>query len=286
MGKSSSTPSGQQTVTQVSEPWTQAQPFLKNVMNRAESLYGNNQLSQGFFPYSTVVPFSPESQMAMNMTTNRALMGNPLSDAARNQALSTIQGSYLNANPYLNATADVAANKAQNAVQSMFAKSGRYGSPAMARSAAEGVANAVLPYYGQAYESERDRQLRTMGAAPSLAATDYADIAALQGVGQQKEARAQQYINDALTRFGAPSDQLSRYAGLVSGMGQMGSSQTSQQPIYGQSPVAGALGGAMLGQGLTSLPFFTGEGAGAALAGELGGFALPVIGGLLGGLFS
>ena len=116
--------------------------------------------------------------------------------------------------------------------------------------------------------------MQALGMSPGIAAQDYADIAALQGVGAQKEMKGQQYITDAMQRFGAPADQLRNYINMITGAGGMGGTMTSQQPIYGGSPLIGAAGGALTGAGLaSSLGWSTPWGA--AIGGGLG---------LLGGL--
>ena len=74
------------TSTQSAEPWSEAQPYLKEVLGGAQDAY---QSGKGFdyFPGSTVVPFSTQTQGALNSIQSMAGAGNPLGVASQNQAL-------------------------------------------------------------------------------------------------------------------------------------------------------------------------------------------------------
>lgn len=78
---------GMQTQSQqTSEPWKVAQPFLTEALKGAQGAY---QSGKGFdyFPGSTVVPFSSQTQQAMSGIESQANAGNPLGVASQNQAL-------------------------------------------------------------------------------------------------------------------------------------------------------------------------------------------------------
>lgn len=64
---------GNQDVTQTTEPWSGAQPYLLALYDQASKLY--NQGGPSFYPESTVIPFSPQSQLGMSMMENLALGG-------------------------------------------------------------------------------------------------------------------------------------------------------------------------------------------------------------------
>jgi len=82
---------GQNTTTTVqnADPWSAAQPYLKQVMGGAQQAY---QSGQGFkpFPESTVVPYSEQTQRALQGTEQLASMGNPFAGPAFDQALGQI----------------------------------------------------------------------------------------------------------------------------------------------------------------------------------------------------
>jgi hypothetical protein len=64
-----------QTSTQTSTPWEGQQPYLTDLFSQAQQLYGAG--GPQYFPGQTVAPFSPQTQMGMDLTTQRALGGDP-----------------------------------------------------------------------------------------------------------------------------------------------------------------------------------------------------------------
>jgi hypothetical protein len=117
----------------------------------------------------------------------------------------------------------------------------------------------------QAYDAGQGRQLsdisqqrslqqNLLGYASPLAAQDYADLAALQGVGANRDAYAQAQLNDQINRYNteqmAPQQNLDAYIQRLQGM--PGSSVTQQLPTQYRNASAGALGGALGGAQLGS----------------------------------
>ena len=84
---------GDQARTQ--EPWPGLQPFVLEALRYNADLF--NSGGPEYYPGSTVVPFSPQSQLGMEMLQNRALQGSPYQNAAGNFVLNTLNGT--NANP-------------------------------------------------------------------------------------------------------------------------------------------------------------------------------------------
>ena len=94
-----SQPSTIQTQTTSSEPWADQQPHLKNIFSGAETAFNSD--APQYFPDSTVVDFSPQTQGALQGVEARAVAGSPLQQQAMQQAQNTVQGDYLNSNPFL-----------------------------------------------------------------------------------------------------------------------------------------------------------------------------------------
>ncbi|QGH72674.1 MAG: hypothetical protein [Podoviridae sp. ctQNx1] len=88
---------GGQNTIQKADPWSEVQPFLKDVYPRALA-WLESDLPQ-YFPYQTVAPESRQTMLARSMLTNRAMGGSPLEFAAQRQNLGTVSGNYLNSNP-------------------------------------------------------------------------------------------------------------------------------------------------------------------------------------------
>lgn len=71
-----------QTQTVSSEPPSFQKPFLEKGFKEAERLYDSDL--PGYYPDSTVVGFSPQSELALRLTEERALNGSPLTEQAQN----------------------------------------------------------------------------------------------------------------------------------------------------------------------------------------------------------
>lgn len=266
---------GTQTTVQKSDPWSGQQPYLTDVMQKAQDQY--NKGPMGFYPNQTYAPLSTESQVAQDLQAQRALSGSPLTTAAQEQLTKTMRGDYLDpaANPFLQAGADQIKAKVLPGIQSQFSGSGRTGSALAARAAGEGVADAIATQAMQNYTNERQNQIRGMMFAPQMASQDYSDIARLAEVGAAKEDYQQQAINEAIDRYNfqqqEPWQSLGLYSNLV--QGQYGSTVSNTSPVARRSIGAGMLGGAAAGGGLG---YMLGGGdpyaaaGGAALGGLLG----------------
>lgn len=209
-------------------------------------------------------------------------------------------------NPYLDATFNRAADQVQNRLQSSFAGAGRNIGAARAPAALElnDLANQV---YGGAYDQDRNRQLSelqqlrgirsndfqgaagriaddisqqralqfsTAQLAPQLANMDYADLAALEGVGGRQEDLQRQYLDADIDRFNfqqqAPQINLDNYLARITGSFP-GGTQTSITPNT-RNRAGGALGGAASGAAVGSAFGPYGTAIGAIGGGLLGAF--------------
>lgn len=294
--------SGGKTVTQESEPWDVAQPFIQGGMAGAADLF-NSGLGQQYFPISTVVPFSDQTELGLRAMEGRALTGNPLNDVAGGTLTDIMQGqtpsagywgdvvggNYLNGqgqNPYLDSTFNRMADQVQGRVNAQMGLAGRTNSGAHQDLLADNLGDLANQVYGQNYQIERDRQqqaagaldqytgrqLQAAGMAPSLAQQDYYDIDRLMQAGQSREALANSYMEDLINRWNfsqqAPWNALNNYQNIALGVGSLGGTASSTQPTSWQSAAGSGLGGAA---------------SGFALGGPIGGI-LGGLGGLLGGL--
>ena len=255
---------GTTSTIQKADPWKGAQPYLYDIMGQAQNLY-NQSAGDTYYPGSTVVPFSPETQAGLGAITSRATQGSPLNAAAQQQILSTIGGDYLD--PTQNPAYGGLMQDVRNQVNSQFGAAGRTASGAHAGA----MTRQMMDAGGRLYNQERTHQLNATQLAPQLAGQDYIDANALLGVGAQREGLGQQYVQDQLARWNyaqqQPWQNLQNYSGLVTGMGGMGGQTSMTQPGAQSNPIGSAMGGALLGNML-----FPGVG------GLIGG-------GLLGGLF-
>ena len=240
----------------------------------------SSQLAPEYYPGQTIADQSPETLLAQNLTTDRALSGSPLMNSAQGLLTDTMQGDYLNSNPYLDQNVNKALDTVQQRVNSAFGQGGRFGSGINQGVLAKEMGDTASQMYGQNFDQERSRQMQGMLFAPQMANQDYFDIGQLANVGMQKEGRSQGLINEDVNKYNynanLPANALRNYIGLTGG--NFGGTQTSSSPYYqnqGASALGGALGGASLGGSLGGMLGMTNP-YGALLGGGLG---------LLGGLF-
>jgi len=253
------------TSTQVSDPWSAQQPYLKQTFSEAQNLYGN---PNEYYSGQTYASPSEATLLGLNRQEQRATDGSEIFNAGKEQNLATIRGDYLNSNPYLESAINNA-NKGtirsfNNSVipqlQSTFANSGRYGSSLQNQSQMDASnellgrigTNAQNIAYGN-YNDERSRQMSAVNNAPAYAQADYNDIANMLDVGQQREAITQQGIDESMNRFNfeqeEPWQRLERYKALIDGNYGGTTTSTSRNPNY-KSAISSLLGGALSGGGM------------------------------------
>jgi len=245
-----STPT-QQASTYTTEPSEFTRPYYEEALQQAQQLY-QSDVPQ-YFPAATYVPFSGETEAALQLQTQRALAGSPLLGASQAEVNKILSGQYLDpsTNPYLQQTFERAAGDVKGQLGSMFAKGGRYGSGAMAETAGRRMGDLASQIYGGAYQQERARQLQAAQLAPQLAQQDYADISRLAQVGQQREALGEAQLADAMQRF--QFEQQKPYTKLREYLASIGA-PTSQQTVTAEpitrNLAGGLMSGATLGMGL------------------------------------
>lgn len=258
------------TTTQKSEPWSAQKPYLEKGFSEAERIYDSEKPE--YFPWDTTVGWSPETTMAMDAQSNRAMTGSPVNMEANNQYAKTLRGDYLNpqSNPYLANTIATAVqpiasqftNTTMPALKSTWAKAGRYGSPGHGfaeRNASESFLNAVGKTAGDIafgnYNTERGRQTGLIPGAPDFAARDYDDFGKLAEVGSAYEGQAQQELQSNIDRFDFEQNKdaakLAQYMSVVGDKNWGGTTTgTATRPYFKPDPFATALGGATAAGGL------------------------------------
>ena len=233
--------SGTQTTTV--EPYAPAQPALNQIISEAGTIYGQGPMGAGYV--------APTTQTLQGLAAQEQIAG-----AANQQILGTIQGQYTN--PFLSPLISQAATDVYSNVAGQFSGAGRTPTSPLAQSAVVSqLGKQALPLAFQQLERERNRQLQTARAVPSLTAVGGAleDIQAQQQLAPQMA--LQQYYNTvAPIGFGLP---------ITQGSGT--------RPRA--NPFSMAAGGAMSGAALGSMfPGMTGMGA------MIGG-GMGLLGGLL-----
>ena len=230
-----------------------AQPFLEFGLSEAKELYGQ---PQQFYPGSTTVGFSPESEMALSGLRQQAISGSPFIGAVQDVVMQNLTGT----NPLMAA----AFRPAVEQVQAEASKAGRYGSGYQQAA----LAQALAPMAYQAQQA-------AIAQAPGARQFGQADLQTLAQVGAAREAQSEADLASNIARFQfeqeAPRAALADYMATVAG-GTVGGQ--SIQPVYRQpaaSVLGGALGGAQIGQ------MMAGPGGAVNPAFALGGAALGLL---------
>lgn len=261
------------------------QPYISDSLTEAQKLY---QSGAGYYPNSTVAPLSGTSQQAIDLTTQRALNGNPVQSAAQGNAAATLRGDFLNSNPHLQGAIDSATqglvrqytNATMPGIEAGFSKSGRYGSGAQQAAVSDaqanlatGIGNITNSMAYNDYNNERARQVQTSALAPSLAGMDFTNLQALSGAGSALDSQSQAELNDLIARYNyANGGALDDYIARIGGTGASNYSSTTGATTVNQSRGAGALGGALSGAAAGSAFGPWGALAGGTLGALGGGF--------------
>ncbi len=200
------TSKGNTTSTTTSQPWSEVQPYMKDIFKLGQGLYNQNYVS----PYTT---------QAQTLTANRALNGSPLMQSGNNLLGQTISGQFLDpySNPYFSGALNRTLGDVKSQINSNF-RGDNFGSSAHQEWLGRGLSDAALPMLANQYNQERSNQNAALGLLPTYANQDYTDLNALSGVGAQQEA--------------SPWNNLFRYQQAISGFGNTGGTTTTTNPYY------------------------------------------------------
>lgn len=206
--------------------------MLRGAVNNVTS--GGQQIDSGYLAAAPVAGFTPDQMASQALIRRRALGGDPTIGSAMNYVNTSLNGGFLNANPYIDQTFNRAAMATQGQLASQFAGSGRNVDQSQGLRSQQ-LNDLASQIYGGNYANERQLMQGTLGYAQPLGNQIYTDAAQLGGIGQQQQEQQQRYLD-------APGTALDQYLARVTG-GQ-GSQSSASVP---RNPVGGALGGAMLG---------------------------------------
>ena len=250
----SSPPPQTSTVVNTSEPPAFLQPFLREI---AEEGRAQAQVPREFFPGQTFVDQAPETELALQLQTERALAGSPTVGAANTQLQQTLQGDFLQ-NPFQDQLTQSIVNAVRPTIDARFAAAGRTGSGLQANALTSAVTDRLAPLAFQNFQNERGNQLQAAQLAPALAQSDFADAQALSQVGAARESFGQQAIDEAINRFNfaqvEPIERLQNFSNLL-GQTNFGNVTTTQKtiPRQGTSTLSNVAGAGLAGLSLLKL---------------------------------
>jgi len=234
---------GSTTNTTNIQPYAPAEPALNQILSEAGTIYNQGPSAAGYV--------APSTQTLQGLSAQETM-----ANAANQQILNTIQGQYTN--PFLSPLIANAATDVYSNVAGQFSGAGRTPTSPLAQSAVVSqLGKQALPLAFQQLERERNRQLQTARAVPSLTAVG----------GALEDIQAQQQL--------APQMALDQYAQNVLPIASGWGTNVNNQQMPGQNPVTMAAGGAMMGGSMASMLGMSTP-WGAAIGGGMG-----LLGGLL-----
>ena len=235
---------GTSTTTNKVEPYAPATPALNQIISEAGTIYGQGPAGTGYVP--------PSQQTLAGLAAQEQMAG-----AANQQIMDTIQGKFTN--PFLSPLIAQAGKDIYTNVAGQFSGAGRTPTSMGAQSAVIGqVADRALPLAFSQLERERNRQLQTARAVPSLTAVG----GALEDIQAERQ----------LAPFAALQQYQQTVSPIAFGLPQTIGTQTQPRA----NPVGMAAGGALSGAAIGSQIGAIGGPMGAAIG---AGFGL--LGGLL-----
>jgi len=230
------------TTTEV-KPYAPAEPALNQILSEAGTIYNQGPAAAGYV--------APTTQTLQGLAAQETM-----ANAANQQILNTIQGQYTN--PFLSPLIANAATDVYSNVAGQFSGAGRTPTSPLAQSTVVSqLGKQALPLAFQQLERERNRQLQTARAVPSLTAVG----------GALEDIQAQQNM--------APQMALDQYAQNVLPIASGWGTNVGQQQMPAQNPVTMAAGGALTGGAMASMLGMSTP-WGAAIGGGMG-----LLGGLL-----
>ena len=225
-----------------------AQPYLQYGLQQAKALYESP--TPQYYPGSTVVGYSPETEAALSATRQYASQPSPLVSGVQDVVAQNLMGT----NPLQAA----AFRPVIEQVEGTLGKAGRYGS----QYGTQAMAQALAPYALQAQQA-------AISQAPAAYKFGLAPADLMLGVGAAKEEQARAELQADIDRFmfeqQKPQQKLAEYMTSVQG-GTVGTQQIT--PQYRQ-PASSFLGGALTGGQIGTMINPSYAGYGAALGGGL-----------------
>lgn len=258
-----STTTNTQKTTSTSEPWSEAQPYMKYGLGQADKLYKSGV---GAMPFtgSTVVPYAQQTTNAMDalMAKSDAAQGGMIKpfDALQSQidVLNPIaKGDFSNDTTFMN-TLGRAQQDASNAVNMGASAAGRYGSAVHQGNVAREVGDLTNRAMLQRQDWAQNNLLNVSNALPAAYNTALQPEQTQMGVGSMYEDLMGRQMGDELRMFNEsqnlPWENLARYNAIVSGAGALGGTSTSKASVQTPKDYGSVFGNALTGYAYGGIP--------------------------------
>lgn len=188
--------------------------------------------NQSYSPYSgqRYADLNGTQQMGLDAIQRRATEGSATVGNAEQALNANIAGGQTN--PYL----DSLVAKAQDSVRSQFTtgavNSGSFGNSGLQEQFQQGLGDVATDMYGAAYETDKNRQLQSIGMAQDFGNQAYTDASQLLNAGQIQQDQVQQQKDFDYSQFqereNLPYKQLAAMSGVFgSNLGASSSTQST-----------------------------------------------------------
>ena len=196
-------------------------PYAQTGLAGAASLYQSG--GPDFYPDSTFVPFSRQTERGLGMLENRGMEGytprlSPQETSYGNLLQDTLQGSFLSptTNPFLSDVYDQASTELTDtftdrilpALSAQFGAAGGSNSQIQGQLATDAagkltdsLAKLQTNLYGQNFQQERGRQMQASQLVPQFSGLERQNIMDQFRVGQQVEDKSREILQDEINRF-------------------------------------------------------------------------------------
>lgn len=265
--------------------------ILKNITQGITNNYLQNPNAPGYYPGSTVAPFSGASSSAIGNLWDRGANGSPVSTAGDNTATSILSPGYLDIskNPYFQGAISYAQQPVIDAfnkqvlpgITSTFEGSGRtpeagnLGGQAVQTavdSLGRNLAGAATTAGASQFNTQQNNQIAALGQVPALAGQDYTNLNAMLQAGGMLDTKSQEMTDADVARYNygatAQPNYMAQIAQLLQsaypGGSTTGSGYGSGTSTPSTNPLASGIGGA-LGLGGLGLQAFGAAGPFGAL---------------------
>ena len=180
-------------------------PLLTNVANLSNDIYAQDWQGYGGQRYADL---NGTQQQALQMTSDRAMNGSPIMDAANSSLTGMLQGGQTN--PYL----DQMVGKAQQSVvdsynlsakpqmEAAMVGSGSFGNSGLQQmqqksqsDLQDNLGNVATQMYGNAYNTNQANQLQALGMAQSYGNQAYTDASQLLRAGDTMQDQSQNNLD-------------------------------------------------------------------------------------------
>jgi hypothetical protein len=300
-------PSG--TIVQTSELAKEIAPFMKEMLEKGQALY-KQRTDEGYQPYEgqTLAELTPEQQQAMTGLSGLVGTTKPVYD----EAMGLIRGTtdkftpttaeeYMS--PYQQAVVDVEKREAQQQfeqnvlpkLQAGQVAQGAFGGSRGAMMEAQALADqqrllsdiqtrgsqAAYRDAIRGFETQKGRESAAAqglsGLAPAQMKASAYELGALQTVGEQKQQRSQQALDEAYKQYleerGYPERQLGQYQSVIAGFPSATSMATTKRELAPQPSTASQFLGGLSNLASTAGNIYGMFGGGRATGGQVG---LPI----------